>query len=134
MKRNKIRYKSEVKEEKRITLTGVVFLMYRDDDEALQAKKGDVLIHPQNDALHTTRQGDYENSGFAGYFKADVCDGKDWCPISLPELFADRQHHFSKTEYPIDTFALCEEHIKSLAGQQLRRTYREHYEMVPEGE
>ena len=133
MKRNKIRYKSEVKEEKLITLTGVVFLMFRDEEELLQAQKGDVLVHPQNDALHTTRQGDYGSSGFAGYFKVDVCDGKEWCPVSLPELFPDREHHFSKTEYPIDTFGVCEERLQSLSGQSLRRTYREHYELV-EGE
>jgi hypothetical protein len=130
MKRNKIRYKSEVKVEKRITLSGVVFLMYRDDDEALQAKKGDVLFYPHNDALNTTRQGDYCNNGFAGYFKVDVCDGREWCAVILPEIFTERQHHFTKSEFPMDTFLVCEEHIKAMAGRDLRRTYREHYELV----
>ena len=134
MKRNKIRYKSEVKEYKYISLTGVVFLMFRDDIEMLQAKKGDVMMHPQNEALHTTRQGDYENNGFSGYFKLDVCDGKEWCPVILPEIFTDKENHFSKTEYPIDTFGLCEDHLKTLTGKRLRRIYREHYEIVPEDE
>jgi hypothetical protein len=134
MKRNKIRYKSEPKVEKRLTLTGTSFLMYRDDTEALHAQAGDVLFYPQNDALNTTRQGEYASDGFAGYFKMDVSDGKTWCAVILPEIFTEHQHHFSKKEFPIDTFAVCEEIIASMAGRQLRRTYREHYELLEDEE
>lgn len=129
MKRNKIRYKSNPIELILITLTGQVFLMYRDDEEALLAKKGDLLVYPCNDALNDIRQGDYESTGFSGYFKVDVSDGKAWQPVILNEIFLERENQFSKKECPIDTYFICEELLQSMAGKQLRRTYREHYEL-----
>lgn len=128
-KRNKIRYQSTPKEKILIRLTGRVFLQYRDDDQIAQAAKGDLALYPQNDALHTTRQGDYESTGFSGYFRVDVHDGKDWCPIILTSLFADREHYFSKSECPIDTYRLCEGLLRDRQGSHVRRTYREHYEV-----
>ena len=133
MKRNKIRYKAEVKVEKRLTLTGVTTLMYHDDDAAAY-NKGDMMLHPQNEALHTTRQGDYDSTGFAGYFKIDVWDGREWQPVILNEIFTDKINHFSKTECPIDTYGLCAEYLQGFAGRQLRRIYREHYELVEDDE
>lgn len=128
MKRNKIRYKANPVVIIPITITGVCYLMFRDDDEALQSKKGDFLVYPHNDALHTTRQGDYESTGFSGYFKVDVNDGKTWQPVIITDIFPHREHHFSKSECPIDTYHLVEEILKGWEGKTLRRTYREHYE------
>lgn len=127
-KRNKIRYQSEVKERKTLVLTGTVFLQYEDDDEAIRkAEVGDVLVYPQNEALTSIKQGDYRSRGFAGYFKVDVFEGKSWCPVLLGELFPNREHYFSKRDYPIDVFERCGEMLIALEGRTLVRTYREHY-------
>ncbi len=128
MKRNKIRYKTTVKEEKLIMLTGTVFLMYH-NDEGIAQIKGDLMVYPECEALHTTRQGDYGSTGYVGYFKVDVWDGKEWRPVIQTEIFTDKENFFSKKECPIDTFAICEEILQSFAGRAVRRTYREHYEI-----
>ncbi|NBX04377.1 MAG: hypothetical protein EBR02_10045 [Alphaproteobacteria bacterium] len=133
MKRNKIRYKVNIKEEKIIVLTGNVQLMYR-DEEAKPLEPGNLQLFPENEALHTTRQGDYDITGFSGYFKIDVWDGRDWFPVILTGFFPHKENHFSKTECPIDTFAVCEELLQAMAGRKLRRTYREHYELKEEEE
>lgn len=130
-KRNKIRYQSKPKNRVAITLTGQVYLKYEEDELIDQAKKGDMLVHPCNDALNSTRLGDYYSTGFSGYFKVDVFEGNVWCPILLGEIFPHKEHHFSKTECPIDTYNLCKDILLSQSGKTLIRTYREHYE--PEG-
>lgn len=129
MKRNKIRYQSKPKERKPIVMTGLVLLQFRDDEAAEQAVRGDLLIYPQNDALQTTRMGEYEGTGFSGYFKIDVCDGKSWCPVVLNEVFPDREHHFGKSDRPIDVYALCLPLLVAMKGRNLLRIYREHYEL-----
>jgi len=131
-KKNKVRYKAKELTHVLITLTGKCFLMYRDDADALAAQKGDVLIYPCNDALNTIRQGEYESTGFAGYFKVDVSDGKAWQPVLLQEIFPGKENHFAKRECPIDTYVLCEDMLRQMQGKQLRRTYREHYELFEE--
>lgn len=134
-KRNKIRYTAEVKNRKKLVLTGNVFLRYEDEeDEISHARPGDLLVYPQNDALNTTRQGDYRANGFSGYFKVDIAEGKIWCPLLLNGIFDHKENHFSKTEYPIDTFQLCGEMLVALAGRTVTRTYREHYELIEEDE
>ena len=89
-----------------------------------------MLVFPQNDALNTTRIGEYDCTGFSGYFKVDVFEGNVWCPMLINDIFPDRENHFSKTECPIDTYNLCLDILKARAGTTLVRTYREHY--VPE--
>lgn len=127
-KRNKLRY--QVKEKTKVTflLTGVVFLQYVDDEAALQAQKGDVLVYPNNDALHSTRLGEYDATGFSGYFKVDVSDGRTWQPLLLNDIFKNNENHFSKTERPIDTYNLCAEILRKNEGTSIVRTYREHYQ------
>lgn len=129
-KRNKITY--QVKEKTKVTmqLTGVVYLQYVDDEAALSAQKGDVLVYANNEALHTTKQGEYHSTGFTGYFKVDVSDGKIWQPLLLNDIFKENENHFAKSERPIDTYHLCEEILRSLAGATLERTYREHYQLA----
>ena len=128
-KRNKIRYQAKAKPKVSIVLTGKVYLKYVDDDAIEVAKRGDMLVYPQNDALNSTRLGDYDATGFVGYFKVDVFEGNVWCPMHINDIFPQREHHFSKTECPIDTYHLCEEILCALAGRSLVRTYREHYEL-----
>ena len=127
-KHNKLRYQVKEKPKVTIILTGVVFLQYVDDEAALQAQKGDLLVYPYNEPLNTTRQGDYNNTGFTGYFKADVCDGKVWQPLLLGDIFKNNEQYFAKTERPIDTYNLCAEILRNQAGVTLIRTYREHYQ------
>jgi hypothetical protein len=131
-KRNKVRYTSSPKEWPPIIMTGNSFLQYEQDEEALLAVKGDVLIYPCNGALTTTKQGDYHSTGFVGYFKLDVHDGREWRPVLVNTIFTEGEHHFSKTECPIDTYNLCLDILKNFAGKPLQRTYREHYEYEEE--
>jgi hypothetical protein len=129
MKRNKIRYKSEPVRRIEIILTGNVFLHYVDDEAIETAKKGDLQVYAYNEALNSSRMGDYGSTGFSGYLKTDVFDGKKWCLVLLEEIFTHRENHFSKKERPIDTYGLCREILEKLAGRILLRTYREHYEL-----
>ena len=129
-KRNKIRYQSEVKPRVLITLTGTIYLRYVDDEEIeTLAKKGDLQVFPNNDALNSTRLGEYEGTGFSGYFKVDVYDGRNWQPVLINDIFLNKENHFAKTEQPMDTYELCEEILKGYEGKQLLRTYREHYQL-----
>ncbi len=129
-KRNKIRYQSTPKKRVEIVLTGQVHLMFRDEEAISIANKGDLLVFPNNEALNTNRLGEYEGTGFSGYFKVDVCSGKEWLPVLTQSIFPDYENHFSKTERPIDTFGICADILKAMQGKILLRTYREHY--VPE--
>ena len=126
-KRNKVRYQTKHKDKITIVLTGNVYLEYVDDEALETPLRGDLKVFPQNDALNTTRVGEYDSTGFSGYFKIDVFEGNVWCPVLVHDVFPDREHHFSKSECPIDTYRLCEEMLKAMAGKSLMRTYREHY-------
>ncbi len=127
-KRNKIRYQSKPKVRIPIVLTGKAYLLYVEDEALQTPAKGDLMVYPQNDALHSLRQGDYYSTGFSGYFKVDVWDGKQWCAVIIQGIFPDGEHRFTKKECPIDTYAVCKEILVKLAGSTLVRTYREHYE------
>jgi hypothetical protein len=126
-KRNKIRYQSKAKDKVCITLTGQVYLQYEDEEAIEQARKGDLLVYPFDDALSSTRQGDYYATGFSGYFKVNVFEGNVWCLVLVNDIFPHSEHHFSKKECPIDTYRLCAKILRSLAGKTLVRSYREHY-------
>lgn len=130
MTKRKISYQSKDKPRPTITLTGVIFLQYVDDEAALAAEKGDLLVYANNEALHTTRLGEYGSTSFSGYFKVDICDGKIWQPLLLNELFKYNENHFTKTERPIDTYNLCREILIALKDSVVTRTYREHYHLL----
>lgn len=132
MKRNKVRYQVKPKKKVIITLSGNVYLQYRDDEVIETAVKGDLMVYPKCEALHTQRVGEYEGLGFSGYFKVDIHDGKQWCLVLVQELFPENQHHFAKNERPIDTYGLIEDLLKAMAGTALQRTYREHYGLADE--
>lgn len=126
-KRNKIRYQAEKKPKITIVLTGQVLLRYVDDEAIELAKKGDLMVYPNNDALNSNRMGDYESTGFSGYFKVDVHDGREWQPVIISGIFSNHENHFAKSERPIDTYNICHEILVQLSGKSLLRTYREHY-------
>lgn len=126
-KHNKKRYQREEKNPPKITLSGRVWLRFHDEEEIDAATKGDLQLFTSVEALNTYRAGEYDTTGYAGYFRVDVYDGRDWQPVQLPPLFPEREHYFSKTERPIDTFTLCKGMLEGLTGQTLTRTYREHY-------
>lgn len=132
-KRNKIRYKAEKKPRVLLTISGNIFLRYVDDEAIESPKKGDLQLFPCNDALNSTRLGDYEGTGFSGYFKVDIYDGRSWQPVIISGIFTGREHHFSKTERPIDRYHLCAEILAPWAGRSLLRTYRDHYTPDDEG-
>lgn len=129
-KRNKKRYQVRERDDVLLTTSGRCFLEYV-DEEALEAPgKGDFKFFPSVEALQTIYQGDYTRMGYAGYFRVDVWDGRSWCPVILTTLFEGHEHHFSKTERPLDTYALCKERVEARGVLTLRRTYREHWEVV----
>jgi hypothetical protein len=130
-KRNKIRYQSKDKPLVTLIASGNVYLEYVDDEALAVPKKGDFKVYPYHDALQGVRMGDYDNTGFSGYFKVDVFDGWQWKIILMNEVFIRRENYFSKKERPIDTYAICLDILKAMAGKTLIRTYREHY--FPEG-
>lgn len=132
-KKNKIRYTSSPKNRPGIVLTGNVFLQYRDEERAV-SQRGDLLLFAECKQLHTNYLGEYERTGFTGYFKVDVFDGKDWQAVILNEIFQHHEHHFGRKERSIDVFKRCEEILLGLKGRTLSRTYREHYELTPEEE
>ena len=127
-KRNKIRYQSKLKPQVTLVMSGNVYLEYV-DDEALEApQKGDVKFYPYNEALNSTRVGEYESTGFAGYFKADIYDGWGWRLMLLNDIFPGQENYFSKNERPIDTYTLCREMFVAQPNRVFERIYREHYQ------
>jgi hypothetical protein len=131
-KRNKRRYQSKPVEMPELTLTGRAFLQYADDAASDAARAGDVLLYPSVEALRTLRQGEYGITGYSGYFKCDVFDGKRWKPLLPQGIFARKEQYFSKSERPADTCMVCRESIAACAGRTVRRTYREHYALINE--
>lgn len=130
MAKKKIRYTVNDKPKKLIVLSGEIGLQYVDDEQLESAAKGDLKLFPKCDELHETYFAQYDSTGFAGYFKVDVWDGRQWCPVVLAEIFERKEHYFGKKELPIDCYYLCRDMLQALKGRQLARTYREHYELV----
>ena len=131
MKRNKIRYQAKPKNYPPILLSGRVFLLYHEEAMAVP-QKGDLCLIPSCEALHTVQQGRYESTGFVGFYRADIYDGKGWKPALIADFFPHREQYFGKRERPIDTFTLCEEMLSQKTGAVMRRTYREHYAPLAE--
>lgn len=132
-KRNKKRYQARPDHSPRLTLTGNVYLKYEDEEAIASAGKGDLMLYLNTDnAPQPLIKGDYHTTGYAGYFKADIYDGRKWTPLHLTDFFAARQHHFHKKEQAHDCYLLCAEILRVQIGAEVIRTYREHYERVEE--
>lgn len=129
-KRNKKRYQATPKPTHPIVLSGVVYLMYRDEELMERAMKGDVLAYPSTKELHDVYRGSYDVTGFDGYFRIDVYNGKEWLPVVLQSFFPGREHHFGKHECAIDVFEMLLPLLQGLNGRTVERKYREHYELA----
>ena len=134
-KRNKVRYVAKPKDRKTLVLTGKVFLKHEDDEADIDlAVKGDLLCYPCNELENIIVDTGYQVRNLSGYFKVDVFEGNVWCLMLVNDIFPENEHHFSKTEYPLDTFNLIGEMLVALEGRTVERTYREHYFLLEEGE
>ncbi len=111
---------------RKITLTGNVYLKYY--DEPSDFIKGDMRLFLYDDAI-STFPGDYDNSSYSGYFKAEVYDSKYWQIIDMEEFFADREYKYRKKQIPFETARLCKEILSEFKGVVLYRTYRGHFTM-----
>jgi hypothetical protein len=129
-KHNKKRYQATLKPTHPIELSGRVFLMYRDEELMERADKGDLLAYPSTKELHDVYQGSYDVTGFDGYFRIDVYNGKEWLPVVLQSLFPKREHYFGKHECAIDVYEMIVPILAEFKGRTVERKYREHYELA----
>jgi hypothetical protein len=126
-KRNKVRYQSAPVKRIEVLLSGRSWLQFEDEDITPQAKVGDVVFYAHYSGQSAPADGDYRETGYVGYLKLDVWEGKKWCPVLVQDVFSKGEHHFSKKERAYDTYILCRGLIEALKGRILLRTYREHY-------
>ncbi|MBN8828474.1 MAG: hypothetical protein J0H68_07190 [Sphingobacteriia bacterium] len=112
------------KDIKHIVLSGKLFLKYVDDQ--VLPENGDVLFVLNNDST-SVYKGTYYSTGYAGFFKIFVFDGRIWQHLIENEFFENKENYFSKKEKPIDAFYICEEIMRSKIGTLVYKTYREHY-------
>lgn len=129
--RRKKRYQSKPNPYPTLTLTGNSCLKDWEDGAIEQPQPGDIQFY-----LYTCTLGrceddpGYDHIGGSGYLKARVWDGREWQLLVMDTLFADKPHHFSRTEMPYDTYLICHDRAKELVGRVLERSYRSHYEPV----
>jgi hypothetical protein len=129
----KLTYQTKGNVYPRITLSGVIWLKYVDDEaDGFAPKLGDLLLYIHVTSNTLDEPWDYERLGRSGYLKAELFDGYGFKPFSLEECFDDREYYFSKTERPIDRVNLCRDHLSTLKGRQAMRLYREHYVLAVE--
>lgn len=132
--KRKLTYQSKGNQFPTLTLTGRSFLLHHAEAEPEELLKGDVLFYLHGDTSSRERDNPmYDLTGGAGYLKAMVYDGRDWQLMLMDDIFAGREHHYAKTERPLDTYAVCEEVIAACKGMVMQRKYRQHYEPLPEG-
>ncbi len=137
--KRKVRYKSSYKETgssfPSLSLTGRCFLLHAEEAETDQLQRGDVLFYLHGDSSGRERDTPlYDLTGGAGYLKSMVYDGKEWQFLLMDQIFAGREHHYSKTERPLDTYAICKEIISRNVGEVMERKYRQHYEPIEKEE
>ena len=106
-----------------IYLTGKVYIKYIDDDSPNQ---GDMRLYLFNDST-SPFPGDYENTSFSGYLKAEIFDGKFWKLLDLEEFLENREYKYSKRQRPLDTANFCRDLLSQFSGEQVFRTYRGHF-------
>ena len=120
--------RGQAKTVKSLTLSGNVYLKYRDEEEISKPQVGDIYLYLHNEEeLYPIILNEYQSKGYKGYFKPKIYDGRDWCFIDSLDFFEDRLHQFSKTDICFYTFELCQDRLIQAAGTKVYRTYREHY-------
>ena len=129
--KRKLRYQSKGNQYPTLTLTGRSSLLHEEESYPEERLTGDVLFYLHADTSGRERDDPhYDRTGGSGYLKAMLHDGRDWQFMLMDEIFSGREHHYAKTERPIDTFARCQEVIAAHAGTVMQRKYRQHYEPV----
>lgn len=110
---------------KSLFMTGKVYLKYEDDELIGKPEKGDVYLYINTDSSDRVPiKGNYFVTGYAGYFRADIYDGKAWQVMDINDFLEEKENYFSKTECSIDTFRLCQEILQEKAGTELYKGYR----------
>lgn len=116
-----------------LILSGNVYLKFEDEEKITTPQKGDLMVYLSSDSdPRTLVMGEYGSKGLTGFLKADVWDGKQFCPLDIHDFFPDRENYYRKSELPIDTYNLCAPLLRLKAGATLKRTYREHYSLSEE--
>ena len=111
--------RGRIKPTKTITISGKSYLQHYNDDT--DPVIGDVLLIPHiENRTNISLPEIYRETGSKGYFRAFIYDGRDWGVLN-------KEHQFSKSEYPIDIARVCSEIIIKLSNTVVYRTYRGHY-------
>jgi len=118
--------RGRIKPTKTITISGKSYLQHYNDDT--DQVIGDVLLIPHiENRTNISLPEIYRETGSKGYYRAFIYDGRDWGVLNYIEIFPDKEHQFSKSEYPIDIARVCSEIIIKLSNTVIYRTYRNHY-------
>lgn len=126
--RRKKRYQSKGNIYPPLVITGRCFLRHHEESYLDELQPGDMQFFLASDT--SRRDSDdpyYDMIGGSGYLKAEIYDGKNWQFLVMDDFFAGKEHHFGKKERPLDTYFICEEVVRELAGTPTYRTYRSHY-------
>ena len=125
--------RGQAKTVKTLTISGNVYLKY-EDGEAMEAPLvGDIFLYLSTENTDKVLiKGDYFRTGYAGYFKADIFDGKEWQLLHVPDFCEDKEHYFSKSERSIDRYQFCSDYFRKHEGSVVYKTYRGgHYSLHP---
>lgn len=117
--------RGQAKTVKSLFLTGNVYLKYEDEEQMAAPEKGDIFMYLNTE--NTTKvaiKGDYFRTGYAGYFKADIFDGKEWQLLNIGEFCEDKENYFTKSECSIDTYHFCSELLRQKEGAEVFKGYR----------
>jgi hypothetical protein len=119
--------RGELKEVKKLVISGRVFNEFDLRDKAMVFLTGDIMLYATIDSKIQIEAEDYNFMGYRGYFKAKVFDGKNWNHILLDEFLTARENRFPKNEYIMAYFLQTKEAMEQFAGKVLNKTYRDHY-------
>jgi hypothetical protein len=117
--------RGQAKTVKSLFLSGNVYLKYEDEEALETPEKGDICLYLNTENTDKTRiKGDYFRTGYAGYYKAEIFDGKEWQFLNVNDFCEHKEHYFSKSERSFDTYTLCSEFFRNAAGAEVFKGYR----------
>jgi hypothetical protein len=122
--------RGRAKNQKKLVISGTIFLDLESEDQLLTPEAGDVLFYIEVEGPFYPNDGTYSFNGYKGCFRMRVFDGKIWGFLNPQEFFPNKENHFAKSEYPINCYNLCSEIMKKFAGTTIYRTYRDHYTLI----
>ncbi|AZL15124.1 hypothetical protein [Rickettsiales endosymbiont of Stachyamoeba lipophora] len=113
---------------KSLIINGNLYLKYEDEEQLAIPQKGDIMFYLNDDASPKSGMlGNYFDKGYAGYFKMDIFDGKEWQGLNMEEFFDHKEYQFHKKEVPIDCYNLCKEAMENFTNLPVYYNYRGHY-------